>query len=196
MWGAGRTSLPGRGHSARARSEPPLVDPQVAVNPSSLPDRTIVQAHVIQRDVRASAPATEHPQNVPAFAAIDRSVIHQPGERGRLARDNYCAAGHSATASPLTLPPSSDQRSASKLSWPNAALRRTAMSTGFAGVGGGSLDPSLRARPSQTSGTPSRRGERDRSQLRSTDRATALQQVDLRGARAHADTTALAAEIA
>jgi hypothetical protein len=47
-----------------------------------------------------------------------------------------------------------------------------------------------RAEPNHT------RGKRDRSQLRSTDRASALQQLNLRGARTHADATALAAEMA
>ena len=41
----------------------------------------VVQPRVAQLKVHAVAPATEHPQNMPAFAAIDRSLIHRRRKR-------------------------------------------------------------------------------------------------------------------
>jgi hypothetical protein len=65
----------------------------------------VVQPGVAELEVHPVAPATEHPQNVSAFALIDRPLISRLGERGGLSRGDHCAAGHFATASLLILPP-------------------------------------------------------------------------------------------
>ena len=107
-----------------------------------------------------------------------------------------CIVSQFATARALTLPPSSDQRSVSRSSRPNAAARRAARPTGSPDVGGGSPTSSVRQRAQvEQAEAHHARGRRDLGQSLRADRAVTLQEtnVDVWSVCAHANTTCRAA---
>ncbi len=94
----------------------------------------IVQCGVTGLEIHPVATSAEHPQDIAAFTAILTTSIDDACERARFGRRNQRPAGHWVTASPLMLPPTSSQRSASESSRATAALRRAMSSIGPSGA--------------------------------------------------------------